>query len=848
MKLVTRANLRFLLHHPWQIVLSVLGIAIAVAVVVGIDLANASARRAFDLSVEEVAGRATHEILGGSRGIDETVYARLRTETGWRDAAPVVEGWVRSEALPGRSLRLLGVDPFAEGRFRSFTASFASSEGTLDLGRFLTEPGAVLLARSLGDDLGIAPGDTFDVEIAGRRDSLLLIGWLPQDDETRQADLDLIVADLATAQETLGTVGRLDRIDLILPTAESGEPGGAHPVESWLPPGLELRSKDSRSGALDQMTRAFRLNLQALSLLALLVGMFLIYNTLTFQVVQRRTLIGTLRALGTTRREILRTVLFEALLLGLIGSLFGLLLGWLLSSTLLDLMIGTINDLYFELAVRDIDLPIGGFAKGLLLGIGGTLLAALQPAREATQAPPRAVLQRSGLERRIREALPKLALAGLGLLLLSAGLLALPSRDLILSFAAIFVFVLGFACLVPVLTAFAMAALRPLAVRIFGLLGGMAARGVATTLSRTGVAMAALVIAVAMTIGVGIMVRSFRATLVDWLEVTLQADLYVTAAGARGPVHDLDPAVVERLRELPGVDHVNTLRRLAVSTSVGRAQLTTFDMSREAFDSFRWTRGSADEIWKAFRDGALLASEAFAYHHDLALGDPVEITTERGPENFTLAGIYYDYASDRGLLTLHRSIYDRFWDDRGVQSVSLYAAKGTDLEALEADIAQTAGSQQEIVVSPNRELRRTALEIFDRTFLITSVLRLLALGVAFLGILGSLLALQMERGRELGVLRANGLTPGQVWGLVTTQTGLMGLVAGLLSIPLGLALAMLLIEIINRRSFGWTMAFQPSPEVWAQAVLLSCLASLLAGLYPAWRMSRASPAAALREE
>ncbi len=844
MSLLFRSSRRYLVRHPWQIGLSILGVAMAVAVVVGVDLANASATRAFRLSVEGVAGRATHEITAGPGGVDEALYVRLR-RAGFRRAAPVVEGWVAAPARPRRPLRLFGVDPFAEDLFRTFTRSLEQGDSSGDLGRFLTEPGATLVSAELAAELEVAAGETFEVRHGGREHRLVLIGLLAPDTElARRSSRDLLVVDIAGAQEVLGGGGHLGRIDLVL------EGDDEKRLRELLPPGTELAAKSARSGALDQMTRAFRLNLQALSLLALLVGMFLIYNTMTFSVVQRRPLIGALRAMGVTRREIFRLVLAEAALIAVVGSGLGTAAGMALARGLLGLVVQTINDLYFVLTVQAVETPLWGLAKGACLGLAGTLLATLAPAREATEAPPRAVLLRSQLERRARRALPRLTAAGGGFLLLAAALLAVPTKSLPIAFAAIFVFVLGVSCLVPPLTFVSMRLARPLMARLFGILGSLAARGVAATLSRTGVAVAALVVAVAMTVGVTIMVRSFRATLVDWLAVTLQADVYVSPVdtGGRGARRALDPGVEGRARSFPGVAYLTTYQRVEVASPRGPTQLVVLGIERPAFRVLSFAEGDRDDAWRRFTAGAVLISEPYAYHHDLEPGDRLELATDHGARSFEVAAIYTDYGSDRGAVTVHRRTYERFWDDRTVQSLGLFAADGVDGPALARALGEAVGDLQELRLTPNRELRRAALEIFDRTFAITAVLRLLAMTVAFLGILSALMALQLERARELGTLRANGMTPGQVWGLVTAQTSLTGLVAGLAAVPVGIALATLLIRIINRRSFGWTLHMELEPGVLLQAVLLAFVSALLAGLYPAWKMSRSSPALALREE
>jgi putative ABC transport system permease protein len=842
------SSLRYLLRHPWQVGLSVLGIALGVAVVVSIDLANDSARRAFGLATETVTGRATHQIVGGPTGLPEEAYRRLRVEGGVRQAAPVVEADVPAPAFPGRTFHLLGIDPFAEAPFRPFLTA-ASAGG--DLSALLVQPGTVLLSSETATQLGLSLGQRFDLRVGAVRQTVTLVGTLePANDVSRRALENLIIADVSTAQEVLGTQGRLSRIDLILPEGAAGE-AAVERLRALLPDGAQVVPAAARSQALEQMTAAFNLNLTALSLLALIVGMFLIYNTMTFSVVQRRTLIGTLRAVGVVRREVFVLVLSEAFIIGLVGTALGLLLGIVLGRGMVRLVTQTINDLYFVLSVRELAVSPLALVKGVALGLGATLVAALAPALEATAAPPRAVLSRSVIEGRALRDAPRLAVAGLISLALGTVLLFLPSRDLILSFGALMAVVLGFALLTPLATVLLMSVLGPAAGGLFGVLGRMAARGVVAALSRTAVAVAALMVAVSVTVGVGVMVDSFRQTVVNWLESSLQADVYVSAPSLISNRADttLDPGLVARLEADPGVDWIGTYRRVTVEAESGPTELVALRIDRRSYSAFSWKEGDPAAIWPAFESGeGVIVSEPYAYRHDLGAGSPLRLNTDRGERAFRVAGVFFDYGSDQGVVMINRPAFEALWDDRGVSSLGVYAKPGVDVDALVADLRERVGPDQDVLVRSNRALREASLAIFDRTFAITDVLRVLTTLVAFVGVLSALMALQLERTRELGVLRANGLTPRQLWGLVASQTGMMGLVAGLLSLPVGLVMALVLIYVINRRSFGWTLQMQVDPLILVQAVLLALLAALLAGMYPAFRMARTSPAVALREE
>ena len=852
-----RAGFRETTRHPWQAGLSILGIALGVAVVVSIDLANESARQAWRISAEAVIGRATHSVVGGPDGLDERVYARLRLAGDVPPSAPVVEGIVSALGPAGRTLELLGVDPLADAPFRSYWGrnggeSARGGFGRLaGLGVLLTEPGAVLLSRGTAAQLGLRAGSPLSLRVGGLPREARLVGLVDTDDARSRYALDgLVLADLSSAQELLGRPGRLDRIDLAVPDGPAGAAALAR-VRSLLPANAEVVPASSRVDFLAQLTRAFSLNLTALSLLALVVGLFLVYSTTAFAVVRRRTTLGTLRGLGVTRGELLGLLLTEGLLLGGAATTVGLGAGVLLARGLVGLVARTINDLYFALSVRDVAVLPATLAKGWLLGIGATLLGVVVPALEATAVTPRSAMTRVDVEVRARRRAPGVALAGVAGIGVGAAALALSGRSLPWSYAGLFTVLLGSAMLTP-LAVVALARLAaPTAERMFGVLGRLAARSLEASLSRTAVALAALVVAVATSLGVGLMIASFRRTVVDWLATSLVADVYVSVPGplASRAETALEPAVVARLASVPGVAAVGTYRRVHVRSVHGPTRLVALDLPAATWRQFRFLGGSPTAIWRGFDDGdAVIVSEPYAYRQEISLGASVQLLTDRGPRRFRVVGVFADYGSDQGVVMLSRRTYERYWDDRRVSSLGLTAAPGVDPDALVAALRRRAGTEQELLIRRTGALREASLVIFDRTFAITGVLRLLATIVAFAGVLSALMALQLERGREVAVLRAQGVTPRQVWGLTVGQTGLMGLVAGLLALPVGVALAEILVVVINRRSFGWTLAMHLSPWAFLQAVGVSVGASLLAGVWPALRMARAIPATALREE
>ncbi len=844
--LLYRAGLRQFTRHPWQLLLTVLGIALGVAVVVAIDLAQSSAQLAFRLSSEAVTGKATHQISGGAGGFDEQIYAKLRLNKGFRDIAPIVEGSLSSATQAAERLRLLGVDPVAEAQFRDYSPQ-PGRGSTTDWASLLTEPNTVVLNAATAQRLGIKAGDAVPVRLGGRTRDLRLLHILDQQDTGAVDGLDnVLITDIASAQELLGMCGRLSRIDLILPP----DPAGAARLSAWLPAGLTLSPAGGRSEVLSQMTEAFNTNLQALAWLALLVAMLLIYNTMNFLIVHRREVIGGLRALGATRAQILRGVLAEALALGALGTLIGLPLGLAFARQLLELITRVINDIYFTVSIRALALPPSSLLKGVVLGLLVSVLAALAPALAASRVPPRSALLRSQLEQQSRRWVARAALAGAVTLFAGLALLVIPSRSVGLGIFAQFVQIFGGALLTPLAVTSLMRGLEPVVRGIFGSLGRMAVRGVTANLSRTAVAAAALMVAVASSVQIGLMIGSFRATVDQWLSQALRADVYVALDGAGDSVtNTLPPEFAQRLRALPGVAYVSSVRHVHLDLPKEVVHLAVYDLAPPSYPGYRFKDGDPAQVWQAFeQEDAVLVTEPYAYKHHIHAGSTVSLPADQGARAFKVAGVYYDYSSDRGVVMISRRIYERYWRDHQLSGLGVYLNPGADLEPMRDAIRNAAAPAFAVDVRTNRGIRERSLAIFDRTFIVTQVLQILATTVAFLGVFSALMALQLERAREHGLLRAIGLTPAQLVRLVVLECGLLGLAAGLFALPVGTMLARSLAQDINQRSFGWALDLQLSAAPLLQGLGAALVAALLAGLYPALRAARQWPATALRME
>jgi len=547
-----------------------------------------------------------------------------------------------------------------------------------------------------------------------------------------------------------------------------------------------------------------------------------------------------------------------------IGSALGLGLGIVLGQGAVQLVTQTINDLYFVVTVRGMEVSASSLVKGFGLGVISTVIAAAFPAWEAASVPPRAALSRSELEAKAGRAVSLAGLGGVAVILAGGLFLWIPGGDLILGFAGTFAVIIGFAMLTPFVTRVLMRAVIPITGRVGGILGRMAPRNVVNSLSRTSIAVAALMVAVSVTIGISLMVGSFRYTVIAWLSQSLQGDVYLSppSTGAVQSSNVVAPEVVEVLRGWPGLARVDTIRIVQVESpnAGGLVQVGATDNPDAAAERiFKESIGTPEEVWAAMEAGAVIISEPLANRMEGtqmaqkrtdstdSFGE-ITLETPTGPVAFPIAGVYYDYSSSRGVMLMNQGVYRSIWDDPAINAIALRLEPGADPDQVTLELEAALAPIQGLDIRPNRALRDDALVVFDRTFAITGALQLLATLVAFVGVLSALLSLQLEKARELGILRAIGLTAGQLRRLVLLETGLMGAVAGLLAMPTGFVLSLILIYIINRRAFGWTLQLQLDWLPFAEALGVAILAAILAGVYPARKMGEMAAAEALRGE
>lgn len=837
-------------QHPLLSLLNILSLALGVSVYLATQIANQSANRAFAASVDLVAGKAELEITAPSGELADTILPPVTAVAGVSAATPIVEGFVSFPDFRGEYLQILGIDIFTNAPFRTFeTANFDATE--FDVQRWLGPPGTIAVAEEFVRQHHLKQGDKLRARVNGV-DRELEIGFLIRKDEA--FDPHFAAMDIGWAQELLGRRGALSTIQLKLVDPGQREAIVAR-LREILPKDVRVAAPERRTEEVDKLLGGFQLNLTMMSLVSLLVGMFLIYNTVTASVVRRQHEIGILRSLGVTRGEIRSLFLAEATVLGAIGSFLGLLSGVVLAEVLVRAVSATISSLYVLVSVRDLTLRPSAFVIAWLIGVGSVIASAFFPARAAAkQRPVEALHGGSRLERSVN---PSIAWLFSGLLCLGASalfsILSLATGPRWLSFAGAFFVLAGFSFLVPrVMFHFSRSAgnlfrrLRRRGQRP-RIETELAAANLTRGLLRNSVTVAALAVAVAMTVGVTVMVFSFRKTVERWISETLLADLFITTAGNEAGGNAFFPAdALDFLARHPAVDTADTFRE--ADLLMGDTEVTVA-VIRGARREFQFLAGNRAELMPRFHaEPCVFVSESFARRHRVKRGDTLELTTPDGPRAFPIAAVFYDYTREQGIVYMSTENFTRFWHDDRVHSVAIYLKPGHRAEEVRKELWDRFGHNRHFTIFSNQSLRRRVFEIFDQTFAVTHVLLAISVFVAITGIFLSLTILITERQRELAILRAIGASAGQIRKLLLSETAMLGALAAVIGVLSGICLAVVLTGVINRAFFGWTIHLAFPWRTLSVTPVWILAAAIIAGVIPAWRASRMALADKLRDE
>jgi ABC-type antimicrobial peptide transport system permease subunit len=741
----------------------------------------------------------------------------------------------------------------------------------------------------------------------------------------------MLLMDLAGAQELLHRVGQLDYIDLIL---SGDEAAAAARLARELPPGVDLVRPGAQGRQLEGMVASYRLNLTVLSAIALFVGMFLIYQSVTLSVVRRRREIGLLRTLGMGRRQVLLLFLAEGLASGAVGGLLGLGLGVVLAQSALAMMTHNLSSLYAPVQASEVLVQTPLLLQAWGLAVAATLVAAWIPAREAARTRVRAVWYREELEERLQSRAGTFFVTGLLALALAGFFIMLPlgSGPSLPSFAAAFLILLAFALFTPWAARSLGEHAQPFLRRVLGLPGDLGCRYLSGSLSRSAVSIAALACALGMLIAVAVMIGSFRQTVNQWVSRSISGDIFFGPAVFSTAAYDhyLPPEILPELRLDPEIqdlylyrcvrlpfrdrfilviggsfevlakhgglwfrkgDGEKIMREVGEGGQEGPAgtearptapgppkQNPPFPplekggksspLSKEGknppLKSPPLLKGDLGEFSKTVQSTAskelhgkrktengkpsVVISEPLAETFGYQEGDVLELPTPAGVKQLRIAGVFYDYRTDGPSVWMDIRQFRRFWQDIHLNAVRLYIKDKGKVPQVQARLQEKYGSRYRLLALSHQELRQGILRIFDETFALTYALEGVAVVVAVFGIITTFLVLIMERERELALLQALGASRGQILSMVLVESGLASFLSFVLGAACGSVLSFLLIFVINKQAFGWTIHLYWTPGIYWQTFVLVLALGLISGAYPAWRAMQPHLAAILKEE
>ena len=856
MRLFRTIIARHLLSQRLRTATTIVGIALGIAVIVAVRLTNASSIRGFAAALELVAGRTSLEIIGVSGSFDELMLRELGWVRDYGDVSPVIDGDVIALTTDGGSerLRLLGVDILREPPFREYKLTAADvASGSRNFLELLIDPRAVILTEKFGRAHGLRVGDPVRLVAGDTVREFTVRGLLIDEGPARLLEGHFALMDIAAAQVALDRLGRLDRVDLRVP-ADVDVSDVEQTIAKRLPPGLLIQRPAQRTEQVEKMLQAFHLNLEALSYIALLVGLFLIYNTVSVSVISRREEIGMLRALGVTRQAIGALFLSEAALLAGLGCAAGVVTGRLLANIAIHLTSATVQTLYVATAAAPPRLTAGEVIFAYALGLPLALAAGALPAFEAaTTSPISAIRGATPADEGNRRRAVGLVTPGV-LLVLAWWMAQQPAIDgrPVFGWGAAALTVFGAAFFVPIVLRSVTRLVSGSLKRWFHLESWLANASLSAGIGRIAVSVAALAMSLSMMVAIAVMIGSFRETVQYWIAQTLKADLYVAAAirPSRQSESTISPDVETAIRSHPAVAAVDQFHREDALFDGAPITLATGD-----FDVFL---KYGNLVFKAPADGrtamrsangqdAVIVSEPFAVRHHRRVGDVIQLSTPKGPVSFRIAAVYFDYSADRGIVVLDRPIFTRYFGERRPTSLSVYLRPGHSPDSVRTDILHLLGDGHRVFIQTNATLRSEVLRVFDSTFTITYALEGVAIVVAMMGVATTLLTLILDRRREIAILRLIGTERRQITGMIVVEALMLGAVSQAIGLAVGLVLSLILIFVVNLQSFGWTIQWHMPWMFLVQASVLILVATLLAGLFPARRAARVEFAEQLAE-
>lgn len=840
--------------------MTVAGICLGVAAIVSIGIVNKSVMRSFEESIDRVTGRAALQITGAASGFPEALLDRVQKVPGVEYAVPVIDTQGILVGAKERSLMILGVDVLQDGNVREYKLSGEESDIPDPL-LFLARPDSILLTKELAEREGIAIDQAVRVQTVSGIRTFRVRGLLNPEGPAKTMGGNIAIMDYPAAQMAFGKEGLIDRIDVSLLPGHDLEKTREN-IRQALPEGYGVATPEGRTRQVELLISHFQKNINLISFIAVFVGMYLIYNAVSISVVQRRKEIGILRALGTTRRQIIALFLAETTVLAFLGSVLGVGLGILFARSAVGAVSQTVSEMYMRTAVTGITISWPGLATGFAAGIIASLAAALFPALASTRISPVSAIRSMAYSEEGFFSHRRLRRASLTLICLAAVLLAVYKstsgssafHGTATMFSATLLLLLGVSLAMPsALQTFLSFFHGSIAPRV-GAAGRLAGLNLQKNIGRNAVAAAAIFYGISVFVSSSGIIYSTKQSVLDWIDSYVRGDIIVTSGhpiattGSQNIPMPVD--LWKEIEKVPGVLSADPFRKIYIDYKGRRILLLALDVKRRiVYSPFKVARGTREEMARLLPDQKHIAvNEAIASQEGLKPGDTVTLPTPEGLVPFTVAVVNVDYSSDSGSMLIDIHAYQRYWKEFVADSFSVRVRDKKRIEAVRDEIVRRFGHERQLFVLPSGEFKDEIRKVIDQGFAVNHAINIITLLIACLGIIVTLLASVLERTREIGILRSIGMMRNQVSRLVVVESMLLGVMGGLLGSATGIVIGWMSLEGFLKSDYGASMQYHIDVTAILWAMALSTLLAALAGLYPARQAAKTNIVEALSYE
>ncbi len=794
-------------EHRIKVLLSITGVALGVAVFIAIQSASYSAKKAMGNFILSIASNADFQVTGGQDGLDESLYPKIKKAEGIQSAVPII-----STKIPRKlrnhhySLLVLGLDMTKKNN------ASLNNGSQINVEKFVSLPNQIIVTERFLEKYHI-DRDSKVYLVTGRGTLPFEIAGVVAKGETPYSDAErLIIMDFFAAQYYFGKENKIDRVDV---KVRKGFPvkEAMKSLRESLGSTVNIKRLNERLGETDQIYQSFNLNLTVVSLISLLVGMYLIFNTINNSILQQRKEIGILRALGTTKKDILVLFSLEGLLIGIIGSIIGIFLGWFLAYFSVETFTHNLSQHYLMNDVRHIHLSADLLAVAFVLGIGMTLISSFFPALAAIRISPVETIRSVSYENTRKYKVNLYSIVGIAILILayiSSQIKPINGIPVFAFLSNLFI-ILGLSFLTPMIMEVLVKTTRPVLQRFFSIESTLASHNLLKATGRNSITISALMISLALIISVFTLIESYHYTIDKWFNRVNNAEISITKGSplGTGEILPMEENTVDAIRNHEMVQNIDYYRFYRITYREHSLDIFSFrmDVARDHMD-YVFIEGDKDSAFQAMKKGDnVLISEDLAEKHHLKMGGDIVLMTKIGEKTFTIAGTVVNLSSGHGVVSMSRERFKKYWKSSSVDIFKVYLTEGSDPEKFRTILSQRSDMPKSLNIMTFTKVKRYFLDAIDKTFNMFHALELITVIIAIMGVINALLASILERKREIGILRSIGATKKQIGRIILSEAGLIGFISVVIGLVGGVLLSLVTVFLINKQTVGWSLDY-----------------------------------------